>query len=361
MANGDGIHKRPDRDGYFLSWIDAAGTRHRRKAKGQTLGEARAELDAERTRVQQARILGFTPPSGETFAEVAERYLQYQGPRLTGKEFERQTTIVRKHLIPFFTGKLAGIRRVDIQRYVTERSCVVRPASVRKETNVLRHLLNLAVGWEIIPVSPALGVKSPKAPAGRVRYVQPTELRAILDACPNWLRPIASLAVSSGMRRGEILSLRWLDVDLNQHRAMLPQTKNGEGRFVYLNKMALAAIEYLPVGIESRPTDRLFATVTLEQVSVAFQRVCRKAGVADFHFHDLRHTAASWLRMAGADIHTVALLLGHKDLRMAPRYQHLSPAYLAEAVGRLDSVFAVQSPPSVPETPALPEAVAVSA
>ena len=74
-------------------------------------------------------------------------------------------------------------------------------------------------------------------------------------------------------------------------------------------------------------------------MTVAFGRICRDLGVVDFRFHDLRHTAASWLRMSGADIHTVAQLLGHKDLRMAARYQHLSPAFLAEAVGKLDAVF----------------------
>jgi len=65
-------------------------------------------------------------------------------------------------------------------------------------------------------------------------------------------------------------------------------------------------------------------------------RLCRKVGIADIHFHDLRHTAASWLRMKGADFPTVAQLLGHKDLRMAARYQHLSPGFLADAVGTLD-------------------------
>jgi integrase len=78
---------------------------------------------------------------------------------------------------------------------------------------------------------------------------------------------------------------------------------------------------------------------TPDQVSLAFGRVCRDLEIVDFSFHDMRHTAASWLRMSGADIHTVAQLLGHKDLRMAARYQHLSPAFLQEAVGKLDAVF----------------------
>ena len=111
----------------------------------------------------------------------------------------------------------------------------------------------------------------------------------------------------------------------------------------------------------AKATDRLFAGITGEQVSVAFARACRKADIEDFRLHDLRHTAASWLRMAGADIHTVAQILGHKDLRMAARYQHLSPAFLAEAVGRLDGVFGDLCYQGVTGQKALPEPEPVSA
>src|SRR5436305_11310055 len=141
------------------------------------------------------------------------------------------------------------------------------------------------------------------------------------------------------MRRGEILSLRWLDVDLSQNRLYLPQTKNGEGRIMYLNEGARAVLSSMPCEQGVSIADRIFCDITPEQVSVAFGRVCRDLNIADFRFHDLRHTAASWLRMSGADIHTVAQLLGHKDLRMAARYQHLSPAFLSEAVNKLDVVF----------------------
>jgi integrase len=79
--------------------------------------------------------------------------------------------------------------------------------------------------------------------------------------------------------------------------------------------------------------------MTPANVSLAFLRACRSVNVSDFRFHDLRHTAASWMRMHGADIHTVALILGHKDLRMAARYQHLSPAFLSDAVKLLDVAF----------------------
>ena len=122
-------------------------------------------------------------------------------------------------------------------------------------------------------------------------------------------------------------------------KILLPQTKNGDGRIVYLNQSAQAVLNSLPFGDETKQTDRLFSGITPDQVSVTFSRVCAKLQIVNFRFHDLRHIAASWLRMQGADIHTVAQLLGHKDLRMAARYQHLSPAFLGEAVRKLDGVF----------------------
>jgi integrase len=143
------------------------------------------------------------------------------------------------------------------------------------------------------------------------------------------------------MRRGEVLGLRWMDVDFNGGRIMLPQSKNGEGRIVYLNTLAQQALTSVPRD-DARPTDCIFngKQMTPENVSLAFLRACRSVNIPDFHFHDLRHTAASWMRMNGADIHTVALILGHKDLRMAARYQHLSPAFLSDAVKLLDAAFA---------------------
>jgi integrase len=325
------------------------------------LQQARKARAAELVRVEQAKCLGFAPPGKEIFSEVGERFLAHQKARLTDRAYEREKGIVNEHLSKFFTGQLASIRRVDAQRYVTKRAGEVSAHSVLKELNVLKHLLRLAVEWEIIPFSPAQGVKSPRVPAGRVRYLQPTELRSLLAACPEWLRPIVGLAVATGMRRSEILGLRWLDVDWNHASAMLPQTKNGEGRILPLNQSALAALHSVVRSPETRATDLVFEGTTPGQVSVAFARLCRSQKVLDFRFHDLRHTAASWLRMKGADIHTVAQLLGHKDLRMAARYQHLSPAFLADAVGTLDSVFGVPCYPSVTETKQLTDGVAANA
>lgn len=302
---------------------------------------AKLARSGEQVRAEQTRALGFAPPSEISFADVAKQYLTHQKARISAANYERERGIVEDHLKPFFAGELRAIRRASVQRYITARLADVSNATVTKELNVLKHLLELATTeWEYIPVNPARRIKPPKAPPGRVRYLQPTELRAILEAAPVWLCPIIAIAAATGMRRSEILKLRWLDIDMNGGRAMLPQTKNGDGRIVYLNRLALQAIESLPVSDKTKPIDLLFPGLDYPWVSVAFSRVCRKLKISDFRFHDLRHTAASWLRMQGADIHTVSQLLGHKDLRMAARYQHLSPEFLADAVGRLDLTFA---------------------
>lgn len=352
----DGIYQRADRPGFWISWTDAQGRRRCRKTDAQNITQARMIRGAEKGKVEKEKALGFKPPASDSFAQTANRFLRYQRARLTPKAYDRERSIVETHLTPFFNCPLAGIRRQDVQRYITQRSGNASAYSIQKELNVMKHLLRLAVEWELIPFNPAQGVKSPRVPAGRVRYLQPTELHVVVSACPEWLRPIVALGVLTGMRRGELLALRWLDVDLAHGRVMLPHTKNGDSRVVYLCDGARDVLRSLPREHVTSLVDHLFASITPDQVTTAFRRACRNVEIADFRFHDLRHTAASWLRMSGADIHTVAQLLGHKDLRMAARYQHLSPAFLAEAVGKLDGVFGeiryqdVTAPKALPST-----------
>src|SRR5262249_38829995 len=320
-------YQRKDRPGWWISWTDAQGRRRFRKTDAQNITQAKQIRAAELLRVEQARMLGHQPPGEETFKEIADRYLKYQKARLTPKAYDREEMIRRLYLVRFDALKLSAIRKVDLQNYLTERSSQASPYSVRKELAMLTHLFRLAVEWEIIPVSPAQGLKAPKLPAGGGRYLQPTELRALLEGCRDGLRQIVALAVATGMRRGEIMGLRYLDVDLANRRILLPQTKNGESRVVYLNEMAVMVLRSMP---EGAPGDLIVSDWTPGQVTVAFGRLIRVLKIENFRFHDLRHTAASWMRMSGQDIHTVGLLLGHKDVRTAARYQHLSPAFLAD-------------------------------
>ena len=135
--------------------------------------------------------------------------------------------------------------------------------------------------------------------------------------------------------------MRWLDVDVTHARIMLPQTKGGNGRIVYLNQSALAALRAVRSRKGTRATGLVCGGITPEQVSLGFARVCRKQRVLDFRFHDLRHTAAGGLRMQG-DIHTVAQLpawIIHEDLLQDSR-----PAAPSVAPPGLTVIFACYPP-----------------
>jgi integrase len=255
------------------------------------------------------------PPGEEMFEEVAKRFLTHQKARLMVHAYDRESSTINNHLTSFFNFKIAAIRRTDVQRYVTKRSGEVSAHSVTKELNILKHLLRLAVEWEIIPINPAQGVKAPKVPAGRVRYLHPKELRALIEISPQWLRPIVALAVTTGMRRSEIINLRWLDVDLEHARIMLPQTKNGDGRIIYLNGSAQAVLSSLPLRSPRQPIVPVFPDINPGQVTVAFRRACEKLKIIDCRFYDLRHRGE--LDADERRRHRVSQLLGHKRTHRA--------------------------------------------
>jgi hypothetical protein len=149
--NGDGVYVRKNRPGFWISYKDAAGRRRRRRVDARTMEQAKNALGAERVRAEATRTLGFAPPSDQTFAEVAQQYLAHQKARISPANYERERGIVEDHLKPFFIGELREIRRATVQRYITARLAEVSNATVTKELNVLKHLLELAVSeWEYI-------------------------------------------------------------------------------------------------------------------------------------------------------------------------------------------------------------------
>jgi integrase len=141
------------------------------------------------------------------------------------------------------------------------------------------------------------------------------------------------------LRRGNIVRLRWTQYDARTGKLNIKQTKNREPITVYLNKIGLAGLTMAAAHFGPGTVGRIFPDVTEINVSVTFGRVCKAAGITDFHFHDLRHTHASWLKMTGSDIHTIAMMLGHKDIRQTARYSHVSSDFLTNHARQLDGVF----------------------
>jgi integrase len=340
-SNRDGITLRAD--GYYASFTDHKGQRKQMKLKGCiSLTEAKRLRDIERAKVTEAIATGKPTASTKSFEELTGDYLKYQATRLTPASYIRTEGITRLHLVPAF-GKmqLSRIRAGDVLDYITDRSAEITGDTMLKELGVLTHIFSWAVKKELVAINPCTGVERPKHDPGRLRYLQPAELNLILQKCPEWLRPIVGLLVFTGMRRSELLTLRWIDVDRQAGRFLLPKTKNNTSRIIWLNNRALTILDSLPKN-SARPLDRVFPAseqITPENVSIAFLRAARAAGVDSVRLHDCRHTFASWLRMSGCELDTVGELLGHKDPRMTKRYSQLSPVYLQDATKRLDVVF----------------------
>ena len=179
----------------------------------------------------------------------------------------------------------------------------------------------------------------------RLRFLDADEVTRLLraardDVAALWLVPAIELAVRTGLRQGELLRLRWTDLDAGRRLATILETKNGAPRHVPLSAAAQAIVATLPATgatVLAWPWGDPLSDTTLYY---AFQRVCAAAGIADCTWHTLRQTFASHLVMSGVDLRTVQELLGHKTLAMTMRYAHLAPSHVAAAVEKLDAALA---------------------
>ncbi len=218
----------------------------------------------------------------------------------------------------------------------------IRPASVNRELALLKHMYSKAIEWGKIKESPAKKVKLLKGEVKRVRFLLPGEAKTLLSNCADHLKPIVTAALHTGMRKSELLGLKWTQVNSDQGIISVLESKNHERRDIPMNETVKAALE----GIE-RKGEHVFCTAdgqTFANVRRSFDTAVRKSGIQDFRFHDLRHTFASNLVMEGVDIMTVRELLGHKTLDMTLRYAHLAPNHKTRAVTILDRVLSLNPP-----------------
>jgi integrase len=335
-----------------MSVQDVQGHQRQQKLKGViSLTEAKQRRMEKLAAITKQIVSGTPEPLNDTFNSIVKRYLKYKS-ELQPSSRSRLEGILTKHLQPVFGNlMLRSITKPQIQDYVDKRKaeCVradengktIITETVRKEFFALRNLMGYTVDQGIIGSNPAIGVKLPRAPEGRVRYEEGNVLHNLLAACPDWLRPIAGICLFTGMRRGEALGMRWRDVDYTRARIRLPFTKNGKERFARINQQALFVLNSLTKG---EPDGLVFPPKSYHgnrvNVSMAWRRAAKRAGVKNFRLHDLRHTAASWVKMSGGDLQDVAKLLGHSDVRVAARYAHLSDDHLAAVAGTLDTALA---------------------
>jgi integrase len=275
-----------------------------------------------------------------TFADFLDEYLPWASVN-KGANTYALNRFCADRLRETFTGYLAGLTAKQAEEYKVKRRQAVSPATVNRELALLKHMCTKAVEWGYLKANPLASVKFLKEPPGRLRYLTLEEMDALLAACSPHLRPIVITALHTGMRKSEILGLTWQDIDFGAKTITVRQTKNNEPKVIPMNQSLYEELQRLPRRLHSAYVFCNVQGERYDEVKRSFKTACRKAGIVDFRFHDLRHSFASHLVMNGINLKTVQHLLGHKDIRMTLRYAHLSREHLQAAVGKLDRSFRV--------------------
>lgn len=283
-------------------------------------------------------------------SDALDRYEREVTPGKKGASREKSVIArLRRHKIS--KKAVSRVRSSDVAGYRDERLAEgLAGNTVRLELALLGHLFTIGIKeWDWPLANPVRSVRMPKVAAGRDRRIDPrpaedgkTEEQRLLSACAGskskHLLPIVRLALETGMRQGEILSLMWENIDLDQKVAHLADTKNGDARDVPLSPGALGVLRELRPGRgEATPLRAPRGVVfPIGQMSVvhAFAHACKKADITGLRFHDLRHEATSRLFERGFGIQQVAAITGHKTLQMLKRYTHLRATDLAEQLAR---------------------------
>ena len=227
------------------------------------------------------------------------------------------------------------------------------PATVVRYLAGLSQAFNVAVNeWQWMPESPMTKVSKPKVNNERLRHLSADEQTRLLEAAKvsanEYLHTILVLALSTGMRYSEIMTLRWSDVLIEDSEEigliLLEKTKNGERRGVPLVRNAFIAIKSMRNAHAESNNVRVDGTVLLfpsegdssrpVEIRKARETTLGRADIRDFRFHDLRHTAASYLAMEGATAPEIAEILGHKSLQMVKRYSHFTKAHITKLMTR---------------------------
>jgi integrase len=342
------------------TWLSRGPTGHkvRKVAYGYTLqvnGKQERKFSAEWTReaaqdALAARLLERdTPPAPaapKTFAQVCEEYLAFKrgkGKRSV-REDEKILTKLKARLgadtpLPEITAQRIAHYDRDRVSEISTRGRHVTPSTVNRELAVLRHLLRLAEEWGYVEKVPR--IRMAPEPQGRLRFLSEEELVRLLAACEAKaskspvLLPIVTVAVNTGMRKGEILGLAWERVDFARGMLRLEQTKSGRRREIPMNQAVDEALSRLAgpkaEGLVFRKRDGS----EWGSIRTAFEGALREAKIEAFRFHDLRHTFASHFMMSTGDLPALQKILGHATLAMTMRYAHLAEGHVRQAINAL--------------------------
>ena len=328
---GDGITLRQIGEDHFEARYRENGIQKRR----------RYNCTPEQAVLIKASMMARTGRTGKaehTFHELADAYLKWAVRQKSHQEKGYVFKFLKSH---FGDCSLSSINTLALDHLQGEMlEAEKAPATINRHISCLKHAYTKAEEWGWVDEKTCKGVHKVKMlPENnkRLRYLSDEEYRRLIEACQipsaTFLIPIIQIAVNTGMRLGEILNLTWDDVDQRNGLILLQQgmTKTKQRREIPMNNNVKAAIKGLPVRVDG---GRIFS---VNRIYEPFMQAVKRAKIRDFHFHDLRHTFASWLVMKGVDLATLQSLLGHANIQMSLRYAHLSPNHRKSAVNVLDN------------------------
>lgn len=296
------------------------------------------KIDAERwakqveVDMQKGSYTNLVLAERTTLGELIDRYIAEVLPTMRGalEDRFRLKALQRRTLSKL---SMTALTPAKIAEYRDQRLTQVSSGTVIRELAYISSIINQARReWGINVDNPVRLVRKPQNPQGRNRILNEAEkLRILNELVPRptrrvsmWMKPLVEFALETGMRRGEMLALKWSNTDVVNRTAFLPLTKNGGSRTVPLSSKAIQILESLPRSI----TGEVFP-IKPEAVAAAFIKATKRAEVKDFHFHDLRHTAITQLATRLPNLIELAAVSGHKSLTMLKRYYHPTAKDLA--------------------------------
>jgi integrase len=316
---------------WWICYWDAQGRKRREKA-----GTKGSAIDLYRKRKNEA-LEGKKLPeklrrATVTFGDIAKDALAYS--KANKLSFAHDEYRMKTLLGWFREYPAEGITAQAIERRFEQQEW--SPATMNRYRALLSLTYRLAIRNGKVKENPARQMRHRLENNARIRFLSPEEeikLRtAIKAACPERIAEL-ELALNTGLRMSEQYRLRWEDVSLSRRTLTIPRSKNGSARYVPLNKASLAALDSL----KKRTGTSEFVCGGAIKPRLWFELAVKAAGLTAFTWHCLRHTFASRLVMAGADIRTIQELMGHKTIAMTVRYAHLAPKHTLAAVERLDA------------------------
>jgi integrase len=255
------------------------------------------------------------------FKEILQKYLNDVAPQMRSADTQAiRVKKLMKH--PIAEVNMAQLSPKLIADYRDERLKVIKPNTVIRELAVLSSIINHARReWGLNIPNPVTMIKKPLSTQGRDRILNDEELGRLfieLEKISPWYKTLAEFAIETAMRRGELMSLLWVNIKFDKSVAFLPLTKNGDSRYVPLSSKALKILKSLTRDIEGR-----VFPLNKQTVSILFLRAAKRAKVEDIHFHDLRHIALTRMSSKISNVLELAAISGHRELKMLQRYTHI--------------------------------------